>query len=414
MFAVNKNTIYSGLFFFFVLNSMFVLRPFRNTIAADIGTAELTFFLFVVALVMLLVNPIYSFIVSNSSQKNIVPYIYGFFILNLLVFLGLNNNFPNSSTVKAAFYVWYNVFNFFLVAIFWAMTVNSFNLERAKVFFGLISACGSLGAAFGGLLVSNYLYDKANLSLVITILSMLFAIYFSSKVKRQEFSLKGKTSTYSQVIEQFTQIRKNPLIRNFVFYAFIWTCLTTALWFFQLKIINSFTDDSAVKTQIFARADSIVPIITLITQVFFTSYFLRSKYFGIRFVLTIYGILFSVALLAISGYFSEYLLSASGVTLFLILQGTIRPFEYGLNKPAREAVFTTLSIHEKYKSTVFVDTFTTRFGDATGGFLVNSLLSFGLLLYAAPLAIIPLAIFLTNLGWKISKNIDRVKVKTLS
>ena len=414
MFAVNKNTIYSGLFFFFVLNSMFVLRPFRNTIAADIGTAELTFFLFVVALVMLLVNPIYSFIVSNSSQKNIVPYIYGFFILNLLVFLGLNNNFPNSSAVKAAFYVWYNVFNFFLVAIFWAMTVNSFNLERAKVFFGLISACGSLGAAFGGLLVSNYLYDKANLSLVITILSMLFAIYFSSKVKRQEFSLKGKTSTYSQVIEQFTQIRKNPLIRNFVFYAFIWTCLTTALWFFQLKIINSFTDDSAVKTQIFARADPIVPIITLITQVFFTSYFLRSKYFGIRFVLTIYGILFSVALVAISGYFSEYLLSASGVTLFLILQGTIRPFEYGLNKPAREAVFTTLSIHEKYKSTVFVDTFTTRFGDATGGFLVNSLLSFGLLLYAAPLAIIPLAIFLTNLGWKISKNIDRVKVKTLS
>ena len=414
MLTISKNTIYSGLFFFFVLNSIFVLRPFRNTIAADIGTADLTFFLFVVVFVMLLVNPIYSFIVSKSSQKNIVPYIYGFFILNLLVFLGLNNNFPNSSAVKAAFYVWYNVFNFFLVAIFWAMTVNSFNLERAKVFFGLISACGSLGAAFGGLLVSNYLYDKENLSLAITILSMLFAIYFSSKVKRQEFSLKGKTSTYSQVFEQFTQIRKNPLIRNFVFYAFIWTCLTTALWFFQLKIINSFTDDSAVKTQIFARADSIVPIITLITQVLFTSYFLRSKYFGIRFVLTIYGILFSVALVAISGYFSEYLLSASGVTLFLILQGTIRPFEYGLNKPAREAVFTTLSIHEKYKSTVFIDTFTTRFGDATGGLLVNSLLSFGLLLYAAPLAIIPLAIFLTNLGWKISKNIDRVKVKTLS
>ena len=120
MFAVNKNTIYSGLFFFFVLNSIFVLRPFRNTIAADIGTADLTFFLFVVVLVMLLVNPIYSFIVSKSSQKNIVPYIYGFFILNLLVFLSLNSYFPNSSAVKATFYVWYNVFNFFLVAIFWA------------------------------------------------------------------------------------------------------------------------------------------------------------------------------------------------------------------------------------------------------------------------------------------------------
>ena len=411
MLGLSKNTIYSGLFFFFVLNSIFVLRPFRNTIAADIGTADLTFFLFVVVLVMLLVNPIYSFIVSKSSQKNIVPYIYGFFILNLLIFLSLNSYFPNSSAVKATFYVWYNVFNFFLVAIFWAMTVNSFNLERAKVFFGLISACGSLGASFGGLLVSNYLYDKENLSLVITIISMLLAIYFSSRVERQELSLEGNTSTYSQIFEQFTQIKENPLIRNFIFYAFIWTCLSTALWFFQLEIINNFTNDSAVKTQIFGRADSMVPIITLATQLLLTSYFLRSKYLGIRFVLTMYGVLFTVAFLAVSGYFSEYLLSASGITLFLILQGTMRPFEYGLNKPAREAVFTTLSTKEKYKSTVFIDTFTNRFGDATGGLLFNSLLSFGLLLYAAPLAIIPLAIFLINLGWSISKDIDPVNSK---
>ena len=334
MLPISKNTVYSGLFFFFVLNSIFVLRPFRNTIAADIGTADLTFFLFVVVLVMLLVNPVYSFIVSKSSQKNIVPYIYGFFILNLLIFLSLNSYFPNSSAVKAAFYVWYNVFNFFLVAIFWAMTVNSFNLERAKVFFGLISACGSLGASFGGLLVSNYLYDKENLSLVITIISILLAIYFSSRVERQELRLKGYTSTSSQVFEQFTQIRRNPLIRNFVFYAFVWTCLTTALWFFQLEIINSFTDDSNMKTQIFAQADSVVPIITLITQLLLTSYFLRSKYFGIKFVLTIYGVLFTVALIAISGYFSEYLLSASGITLFLILQHEWEQATHGLSHAA--------------------------------------------------------------------------------
>ena len=121
------------------------------------------------------------------------------------------------------------------------------------------------------------------------------------------------------------------------------------------------------------------------------------------------GTTFTASFLAISGYFSEYLLSASGITLFLILQGTMRPFEYGLNKPAREAVFTTLSTKEKYKSTVFIDTFTNRFGDATGGLLLNSLLSMGLVLYTAPLAIIPLAIFLINLGWNISKNIDTQK-----
>jgi len=410
MLSVSKNTIYSGIFFFFVLLSIFVLRPFRNTIAADIGTTDLTLFLFIVVLVMLLVNPIYSFIVSKSSQKRLVPYIYGFFIINLLSFLALNTYLPESFTVKATFYVWYNIFNFFLVAIFWAMTVNSFNIHGGKKFFGLISACGSLGASCGGFLVDSYLYDKQNLSLLITVFALCLAVYFSSKVEREEIQLKSNTSsTFEDIFEQFIQIRNNPLIRNFIFYAFTWTCLSTALWFFQLEIINSYTDDSAVKTKIFGRADSIVPIITLITQLLLTSWILSNKFLGIRFVITVYGLMFIASFLAVSGYFSEYLLSASGITVFLVLQGTMRPFEYGLNKPAREAVFTTLSAKEKYKSTVFIDTFTNRFGDATGGLLFNSLLTMGLVLYTAPLAIIPLAIFLINLGWNISKNIDTEK-----
>ena len=410
MLSVSKNTIYSGIFFFFVLLSIFVLRPFRNTIAADIGTTDLTLFLFIVVLVMLLVNPIYSFIVSKSSQKRLVPYIYGFFIINLLSFLALNTYLPESFTVKATFYVWYNIFNFFLVAIFWAMTVNSFNIHGGKKFFGLISACGSLGASCGGFLVDSYLYDKQNLSLLITVFALCLAVYFSSKVEREEIQLKSNTSsTFEDIFEQFIQIRNNPLIRNFIFYAFTWTCLSTALWFFQLEIINSYTDDSAVKTKIFGRADSIVPIITLITQLLLTSWILSNKFLGIRFVITVYGLMFIASFLAVSGYFSEYLLSASGITVFLVLQGTMRPFEYGLNKPAREAVFTTLSAKEKYKSTVFIDTFTNRFGDATGGLLFNSLLTMGLVLYTAPLAIIPLAIFLVNLGWNISKNIDTEK-----
>ena len=82
-----------------------------------------------------------------------------------------------------------------------------------------------------------------------------------------------------------------------------------------------------------------VPIITLATQLLQLLIFYVQNILGIRFVLTMYGVLFTVAFLAISGYFSEYLLSASGITVFLILQGTMRPFEYGLNKPARGSSF---------------------------------------------------------------------------
>jgi AAA family ATP:ADP antiporter len=389
-----------------------VLRPFRNTIAANIGTSDLPFYLLIIVIVMLLVNPIYSLIVSKVRLSKLVPSIYGFFIFCLSGFYLIYNYFPEILAVKTFFYVWYNIFNFFVVAIFWAMTVNSFDIEDGKKFFGIISGFGSLGASCGGALVDGFLYDKENLSLLIAILSLLLAILFSSRVQRKEIVLNtSAVSTLSSTFEQFSQIRTNSLIRQFVLYAFVWTCLSTALWFFQLEIINNYTNDSAEKTRIFGRADSIVPLITLFVQIFLTASILRSKMLGIKFVLTVYGLIFSLAFLAVSGYFSDYLLASSAVLIFLILQGVMRPFEYGLNKPAREAVYTTLNSKEKYKSTVFIDTFTNRFGDASGGLLFNVLFSFGLVTYVAPLAIIPLAIYLMYLGFGISKSVSVVKSK---
>ena len=361
---------------------------------------------------MLLLNPIYSLIVSKVRLSKLVPSIYGFFILCLCGFYFTYNYFPEVLAVKTFFYVWYNIFNFFVVAIFWAMTVNSFDIEDGKKFFGIISGFGSLGASCGGALVDGFLYDKENLSLLIAVSSLLLAIFFSSRVQREEVALNTSgDNTLSSTLEQFSQIRTNSLIRQFVLYAFVWTCLSTALWFFQLEIINNYTNDSAEKTRIFGRADSIVPLITLFVQIFLTASILRSKVLGIKFVLTVYGLIFSLAFLAVSGYFSDYLLASSAVLIFLILQGVMRPFEYGLNKPAREAVYTTLNSKEKYKSTVFIDTFTNRFGDASGGLLFNMLFSLGLVAYIAPLAIIPLAIYLMYLGLGISKSVSVVKSK---
>ena len=56
--SINKNTLVAGLFFFCVLYSLFVMRPFRSAMAAQIGTSDLTYFLLIVVLVMLLANPI--------------------------------------------------------------------------------------------------------------------------------------------------------------------------------------------------------------------------------------------------------------------------------------------------------------------------------------------------------------------
>jgi len=407
----DRNTIFSGLFFFFVLFSLFIMRPFRGAITAQIGTADLTYFLFIVVLVMLFANQIYSALASRIKESRLVAYVYGFFIVNLLIYAGLNYYFPESYVLGASFYVWYNIFNFFVVSVFWARTVNSFDYKEGKKYFGIISAFGSFGAWVATQTVLLFLSDKFFLAMILGCLSLMLAIYFSTKTSLSSRSLiqEKKDTFFRDLTEQFRQIKLNPLVRQLLSYVFIWTCLSTALYFFSIEIVSSVSSDRVVQTQLFAQADAIAIPLTLFTQIFLTRFLLQSKFFGVSFVLIFYGAIYGIGFILMFGYFSGLFLASSGALLFLIIQALVRPYEYAINKPARETVYTTLKKSEKYKSTVFIDTFMNRFGDASGGLLFNSLLFIGLSISIAPLAIIPLAIYLSTVGNGIAQGVKKAK-----
>ena len=402
--SINKNTLIAGSFFFCVLYALFVMRPFRSAMAAQIGTSDLTYFLLIVVLVMLLANPVYSLIVSRVKESRLVTYIYGFFILNLFLYAFINNLYPDNYVVGVSFYIWYNVFNFFVVSVFWAKTVNSFQTEDSKKYFGIISAFGSAGAWLGSQSVLLFLADLPVVAMLCASVGLILGIVLSRLLNSvsSEIIKKENSGFLSELSEQFIQIKSNKLVRQLLIYAFLWTCLATSLFFFSLEIINKYSTDVVEQRKIFSLADSVVTPISFFAQLFLTRFFLENKFFGIKFGLIAYGVLFSMAFFAISGYMANILLSSSGVILFIILSAVMRPFEYAINKPARESVYTTLEKSEKYKSTVFIDTFTNRFGDASGGLLFNALIVLGLSLSLAPIAIIPLAIYLSMQGRSIA------------
>ena len=402
--SINKNTLIAGSFFFCVLYALFVMRPFRSAMAAQIGTSDLTYFLLIVVLVMLLANPIYSLIVSRVKESRLVTYIYGFFILNLFLYAFINNLYPDNYVVGVSFYIWYNVFNFFVVSVFWAKTVNSFQTDDSKKYFGIISAFGSAGAWLGSQSVLLFLADLPVVAMLCASVGLILGIVLSSLLNSVSSDIVKKENSgfFTEFSEQFIQIKSNKLVRQLLIYAFLWTCLATSLYFFGLEIINKYSTDVVEQRKIFSLADSVVTPISFIAQLFLTRFFLENRFFGIKFVLIAYGVLFSIAFFAISGYMANILLSSSGVILFIILSAVMRPFEYAINKPARESVYTTLEKSEKYKSTVFIDTFTNRFGDASGGLLFNTLIVLGLSLSLAPIAIIPLAIYLSMQGRSIA------------
>ena len=62
----------SFTFFFFVLASWYALRPVRNEMAIEGGIFNLPYILLAIVIVMGLINPIYSWVVSKIKTSRIV------------------------------------------------------------------------------------------------------------------------------------------------------------------------------------------------------------------------------------------------------------------------------------------------------------------------------------------------------
>ena len=117
--SFTKESALAGFFFFLVLCSWYILRPVRNEMAVQ-NADILPYLLGLGAFVMLLLNPVYSWLASRKNLRGVLIGCYAFFILNLFIFIVLWEFFNLSSAIwlSQIFYIWCNVYSFFVVSIF--------------------------------------------------------------------------------------------------------------------------------------------------------------------------------------------------------------------------------------------------------------------------------------------------------
>ena len=394
------------LFFFFVLASWYALRPVRNELAVQGGIYNLPWLLMGVMLAMLIINPIYSWLVSRINQNRLILYIYSFFIINLILFLILWTFAGDEGRIWTgrAFYIWANVYSFFVVSIFCVTMINFFSHTDSKKFFGIISAGGSLGAFFGSTVARYFsteicgntsISDLGPMSLIIfSIFSLLFAIYFSRTFKPRIVDHENSSQELGgSSFEAIQNIIKDPAIRNIGLYVILFTMLMTTSWMISLGIVQEWSQDPCERTGFFARIEQIVTPLTLLMQLFLASYILRRV--GSLTVLSIYGVLFAIAFMAYAFY--------PTITTVMMVVISLRIFEYGLNKPTRESIYTKLKQQDRYKSTVFIDTFLARSGDVIGGWFVRGLVGTGIAVLSVTWAALPFALFISYMGFQVNK-----------
>jgi AAA family ATP:ADP antiporter len=367
-----KDTVLTSFLFFLVLSSWYVLRAVRNEMAVENYSQDfLLVLLAVTAITMLVINPIYAWIASRSNLKKIIIYCYSFLILNLFAFLFYSKSLSENNITEAIwlgriFYVWCNVYSFFVVSIFWVLVINIFRDTKSRKLYGFIMAGGSLGAIFGSEISVRLSESFTNSGLEFFVLSasillfcaMIVAIYIANSNKTSNLSEKigGKWS------DAINNIINTKEIRTIASYSWLFTLLMTIQWISAIPIIESYSDLSPQRIELFARIEQLVSPLTLLTQLFLTYIVIAA--FGIKLILIVYGILFVLVFLLYG------LVPSVGVVVFA--QALLRVFEYGFNKPSREIIYSELGKKDRYKSSVFIDTFVTRFGDLTGSLFMAS------------------------------------------
>ena len=365
---------------------------------------ELPYLLAAGALAMLLINPLYSWIASRSNLKKIILFCYSFLIFNLMLFLLSWRSFGlgDSLWLGRIFYVWCNVYSFFVVSLFWVVIINLYRDSRKRSFYGFIMAGGSLGAMFGSEISKRFSssFDELGLELfsvsaaLFLFLAMILALYMLSISKKDHTIDTGNAGGGS--FDSIKNSLKITEVRHIATYVWIWTALMTIQWITAINIVEDWSQNSEQRLRFFATIEQVISPLTLIVQLFFTN--LIIKKIGIKNILLSYGILFCIAFMMYG--LIPSIVSVGIVTVFL------RVFEYGINKPTRETIFSTFEKNDRYKSTVFIDTFISRFGDLSGsGFIAIGKLT-SIAANSFPLIAIPIAGFLSILGIRISKSTE--------
>ena len=389
----------SCAYFFFVLSAYYVLRPVRDEMGVAGGVENLAW-LFTGTLVgMLLVHPLFTALVARFPRRRFVPLIYRFFILNLVVFFLVFRaaDAGQAVWVGRVFFVWTSVFNLFVVSVFWSFMTDLYRPAQSQRLFGLVAVGGTLGAILGSTISSALVPRLGPVNLLLVSALMLeIAARAGRALDGQEAALaagappeeaaptggEGAGVIGGGVLDGIRHVIRSPYLLGIAALMLLFTIASTFLYFQQAAIVaRVFEGDRQARTQLFARLDLAVNVLTLVTQVFLTGRLLR--WLGVAVSLAF------LPLMSLIGF--GILASAPGLAVLVVFQVLRRAGNFAIQRPAREVLYTVLPRTDKYKAKNFNDTFVYRVGDQLGAWSYTAIAWLGLGLSGLALTMVPIS-----------------------
>jgi len=261
-----------------------------------------------------------------------------------------------------SFYLWVSLFSLFHVSVFWSLMADLYNKEQSKRLFGFIAVGASAGAIVGPIVatIAAQTIGSESLMLVASFIMLipLPIVFYLQYLKRTALHNEQVNVDLAPI-----KIGGNPLagFRNFVTdpyligiaaFILLYTAISSFAYFEQTNLLRDYNRDQ--RTQILALLALVVNSLTFILGFFATSR-LTTK-LGMPTTLALVPVFMCVALIILA--------FAPILTVLLGLQVARQAGNYGITRPAREMLFTSVSRETRFKAKPVVDVVIYRGGDA--------------------------------------------------
>jgi AAA family ATP:ADP antiporter len=364
---------WSLLYFFCLLCGYYVLRPVRDAMGASSDAAtvfphaaiqwaqshglQLKDFVLQVLftctfVVMIALQPVYGALVARFPRRVFLPVVYGIFILCLFAFhWAFHTQVPGRGMV---FFVWTAIFNLFAVTVFWSYMADVFDDRQARRVYGYIGAGGTAGALIGPML-TQWLVQPLGVANLLLVSAGFLAVCVLCIVRLRPWAIRrahaqgldsGEGAMGGSVWAGLKLVWQRPVLRAMAATLFFSVGAATLLYNQQAAIAREFYPGAEAATAYFARIDSAVNLLAILTQLLLTRWLLDRH--GVAPALLMPG------LILLLGF--GVLMASPLPVMVAIVQVLQRGSEFALAKPARETLYTRVDRPSRYKGKAVIDT----------------------------------------------------------
>jgi AAA family ATP:ADP antiporter len=400
--------LWSFGYFFCLLCGYYILRPVRDEMGIQGGPENLQWVFSGTFLVMLAAIPVFGWLSSRFARRTLLPIVYLFFAVNLLIFFALLRAEVAPAHTAQVFFIWVSVFNLFVVSVFWSFMADLFRNEQARRLYGFIAAGGSTGALVGPALVTVLAPGVGPamllpISACFLLAAVLCIMRLSSRTAAGGAHEKRESAAGRPlgggIFAGISLLLRSEYLLGIALYVILHTVLSTFLYFQQAYIVAGAIQDSGERTALFATLDLVVNCLTLAVQMFVVGRLIGK--FGVTLALVL------LPAVAVAGFLTLGFFPTLAV---LIVFGVIRRAgEYAITKPAREILFTVLTREEKYKAKNVIDTVVYRGGDAVSSWLFEGLRILGVSFSGISFVAVPIALLWASTGYLLGRRQEQLK-----